>query len=179
MQAGILHDRSWGQGGGGDRLTLDQCPSGSLEWRAGRGRARDADRVLPADQAGRAILVCARSADVNGILVVTNASIRVLIQPVHRPLGRDANLEAVIGDGLLAYLVAGLAAGLPGAAGERFAAWRGGDAKAGARYGGSRVGGKADAEDPGLLPEPRSDCPECQSAHDDGHYGATHKIPPE
>src|SRR5580658_4411293 len=163
MQAGILHDRSRGQGGSGDRLAFDQCPRGSLERRAIRGRACDADRVVPADQAGRAVLISARSADVNGVLVITNASIRVLVQPVHRPFGRDADLEAVIGDGLLACLVAGLvagfaagfAAGLAGAAGERFAAWPGGGVKARVRWGGSRVGGKADAEDPGLLPEPR------------------------
>src|ERR1017187_8658935 len=52
----------------------------------------------PGGQARRAVLVGPGSAHVNGVDVVTNALVRVLVQPVHEPVGRHAELNAAIRD---------------------------------------------------------------------------------
>ena len=159
LERGVLHDRA--KRGGQIRGSVpgrQHCLLPGLCRRKLRGlpgRAANAHRLRSAYQAGRALLVGARSADINGANVVADALLRVLIQPVHRPAGRDADL--------IALEVHGLSGGacdwsLDG-------------------YGGGA--GKAGIDNDSLMPDPEPDCRQSTSAGHDSRCCTTHQFPPK
>jgi hypothetical protein len=114
------------------------------------GLAANAHRLRSAYQAGRALLVSAWSADINGVNVVADALLRVLIQPVHRPTGRDADL--------IALELHGLSRG----------------ACDGSRDGYSGGAGKAGIDNDSLMPDPEPDSRQRASAGYNGRCYTTH-----
>jgi hypothetical protein len=154
VQRDVLHDRS------GRDLRVRAQPLGAhllVRHRGGRlsrgERAADAQRVGPADQARRAILVGARSAEINRVNVVADALTGVLIQRVHRPAGRDLNLVPAelhrFHGGMCGRRGCFLCDRLDG-------------------------GGEGHVGDNVLMTYPRSDSPEGAPAEHDSHYRATH-----
>jgi hypothetical protein len=159
LEQRILHDRA--QRGGqvrgavlsGQRCLLFDVRRGELRGQPDRGA--NAHRLRSADQAGRAQLVGARSADINGVNVVADALLWVLIQPVHRPTGRDADLIA-----LELY-------GLSGGTGD------------GSRHRYSRRAGKAGVDNDSPMADPEPDSGQRTPAGYDSRCYTTHQFPPK
>lgn len=103
MLPGIIHDRP--RRGPQVRTRSQVSPlrtpvgSGRHHQHARNGRAADGHRVVRPDQAGRAILVRPRSAEVHRVDVIANALAGVLTKVVHRPAGRHLERIAAEFDG--------------------------------------------------------------------------------